>query len=212
LTNTNVVQNLTVKTQSGVRTQIDVMSRNPAGQTVLQEAKSSAMAPLTPNQAAAHPADRTNWSERCRQRQATIRRRNKYFSNAGTSSSTAVSWTGMPAMWRTMCRQTDVVDMISPDQMTGQVILTVSDHLDWSDSTAHQLLLQAKLNRYLAFIESGEIVEQYPDAKGRKVTIKVVFNFQPDEVSRSFLMRVRPVIESAGFGFLEEVFNGGRLN
>ena len=41
--------------------------------------------------------------------------------------------------------------------MKGEVILTIRDHLDWPDSTAHQLLLHAKLNRYLAFVESGEI-------------------------------------------------------
>lgn len=55
LTDTNVVQNVTVRTQSGVRTQIDVVSTNPAGQVVLTEAKSSATAPLTRAQAAAHP-------------------------------------------------------------------------------------------------------------------------------------------------------------
>jgi RHS repeat-associated protein len=55
LTDTNVVQNITVKTQSGVPTQIDVVSTNPTGNVVLQEAKSSATAPLTRNQAAAHP-------------------------------------------------------------------------------------------------------------------------------------------------------------
>ena len=55
LTDTNVVQNITVKTQMGVRTQIDVVSTNPAGNIVLQEAKSSATAGFTPNQVAAHP-------------------------------------------------------------------------------------------------------------------------------------------------------------
>ena len=59
--------------------------------------------------------------------------------------------------------------------MTGDVILTISDHLDWSDSSSHQLLLQVKMNRYLAFIESGEIEQSYPSAKGRAVVIEVVF-------------------------------------
>jgi len=55
LTDRNVVQNITVRTQSGVRTQLDVVSTNPAGNIALKEAKSSATAPLTPAQAAAHP-------------------------------------------------------------------------------------------------------------------------------------------------------------
>jgi RHS repeat-associated protein len=54
-TDSNVVQNVTVKTQSGVKTVIDVVSKNSSGATNLQEAKSSATARLTPNQAAGHP-------------------------------------------------------------------------------------------------------------------------------------------------------------
>jgi len=37
--------------------------------------------------------------------------------------------------------QPEVIDIVSTDRFTGEVVLTVSDHLDWSDSTAHQLLL-----------------------------------------------------------------------
>lgn len=49
--------------------------------------------------------------------------------------------------------QLDVVDVISTDRETGHVILTISDHLDWSDSVQHQTILQAKFNKYLAFVE-----------------------------------------------------------
>ena len=54
-TNTNVVQNVTLKTPSGARTVMDVMSKDGSGRPVLDEAKSSATAPLTPGQKAAHP-------------------------------------------------------------------------------------------------------------------------------------------------------------
>ena len=61
-------------------------------------------------------------------------------------------------------KELDVVDVISTDKETGHVILTISDHLDWSDSIQHQTALQAKFNKYLAFVESGEILESeyYP--------------------------------------------------
>lgn len=71
--------------------------------------------------------------------------------------------------------QTDVIDIISTDRITGEVVLTISDHLDWSDSTAHQMLLQRKLNRYLVFVETGEIMESYPSAGNRPIVFKVVF-------------------------------------
>ena len=108
--------------------------------------------------------------------------------------------------------QTDVVDIVSIDRETGRVILTISDHLDWSDSVGHQMILQKKLNKYLAFVESGEILEQYPSAKNRPVAFEVVFQVPPDESGRAFIARARAVIESAGFTLRDEVFTGGHFN
>ena len=106
----------------------------------------------------------------------------------------------------------DVIDIISTDRLTGHVILTISDHLDWTDTGRHLLLLQTKLNRYLAFVESGEIYEHYPDAKGKPIVFKIVFKFPPDETARAFLLRVRPIVEAAGFALRDEVFTGARFN
>ncbi|HEX9110185.1 MAG TPA: DUF6572 domain-containing protein [Terriglobales bacterium] len=100
----------------------------------------------------------------------------------------------------------DVVDFVGVDKKTGDVVLTVSDHLEWFDSCAHQEVLQTKLNRYLAFIESGELLERYPDSKGRSVIIKVVLKFTPDADGREFLSRAGAVVASAGIGFRHEVF------
>ncbi len=100
----------------------------------------------------------------------------------------------------------DVVDIVSIDTQTGDVILTVSDHLEWSDSMSHQEILQTKLNRYLAFLESGELLETYPDAKGRRATIKVVFKHTPDESGSGFLERAKSVIVAAGINFRCETF------
>jgi hypothetical protein len=108
--------------------------------------------------------------------------------------------------------QTDVVDIISTERLTGNVVLTISDHLDWSDSMAHQLLLEIKLNRYLAFVESGEILESYPNAKERRIVFNVAFKYPPDESGRAFLAKARQVIESAGFTLRDEVFTGARWN
>jgi hypothetical protein len=99
----------------------------------------------------------------------------------------------------------DPVDIISIDQ-AGGAVLRVSDHLDWSDSLGHQTILQEKLNRYLAFVESGEIFERYPDAKDRPVLISVVFKFRPDRDGEEFLVRAKGIVESAGFEFRHELF------
>ena len=95
----------------------------------------------------------------------------------------------------------DVVDIISIEP-SGAVVLTVADHLDWIDTTAHQAVLQAKLNRYLAFIESGEILEKYPAAEGREIVICVVMKHSPDVGGFRFLEQAGGIIETAGFRFV----------
>jgi hypothetical protein len=51
--------------------------------------------------------------------------------------------------------QFDVVDVASISQ-TGEMVLTISDRLNWSDTVEHQTMLQKKFDAYLAFMESGE--------------------------------------------------------
>jgi hypothetical protein len=92
----------------------------------------------------------------------------------------------------------------------GAIILTIADHLDWNDSRAHQYTLQTKMNRYLAFIESGEILEHHPDAGRRRIVIRVVTMAEPDADGSAFLERAQAVIERAGFGFQHWTFRANQ--
>ena len=96
-----------------------------------------------------------------------------------------------------------VVDAIGVGKETGQVFLTISDHLEWSDE--HLLLLQEKLNLYISFVESGELLEVYPDSKGREVVISVVFKYPPDVRGEDVLSKVGSVIEQVGAKFVFQV-------
>lgn len=100
--------------------------------------------------------------------------------------------------------QTGVVDAVGVDNTTGQVVLTISDHLEWDNE--HLLLLQEKLNTYLSFVESGEILDSYPNAKGREVLINVVCKYPPNESAKSFLSQVTGIVEGAGMKFDWRVF------
>ena len=96
------------------------------------------------------------------------------------------------------------IDIISTDKQ-GRVVLTITDHLAWDDDT-HLEILQKKLNLYLAFVESGEVYEQYPDSKGKEFIFKVSCKFKPDAVGRDFLGKAGQIIEGAGFQFQYDVF------
>lgn len=94
----------------------------------------------------------------------------------------------------------DVIDIISIDE-DGNVILTISDHLEWDSENEHLLILQDKINAYLESIESEDLYEKYPDARGRNIIIRVVALHNPNEEGSEFLERVKEVLQAAGYDF-----------
>jgi hypothetical protein len=97
--------------------------------------------------------------------------------------------------------QARVIDVISLEKATGNVLLTISDHLDWTQHEDHLRLLEEKLNYYLAFVESGEVLQSYPTAGGRTIVVEVIFKYAPDSAALRFLERVRQTIEQSGLHF-----------
>jgi hypothetical protein len=104
--------------------------------------------------------------------------------------------------------QTNVVDAIGIDNVTGDVVLTITDHLDWTgNDNEHLLMLQEKLNTYLSFVESGEILETYPDATGRTVLIDVVCKYPLNHQAQSFYSQVTQIVEGAGMKIRHRIFS-----
>jgi hypothetical protein len=101
--------------------------------------------------------------------------------------------------------QTGVVDAIGVDKETGQVVLTISDHLEWDDD--HLLLLQEKLNLYIGFVEAGELLDVYPDSKGRQVCINIICKYPPNVGGENFLSRVGSILDRVGIRLAFQVSN-----
>jgi hypothetical protein len=93
---------------------------------------------------------------------------------------------------------TNLIDIIST-RPSGEICLTISDHLEWYQE--HLLTLQKKINAYIRFIESGEIFSSYPDAKDRRFVIKVALLHKPNDLGSRFLDKAKEVITGAGFEF-----------
>jgi hypothetical protein len=100
----------------------------------------------------------------------------------------------------------NTIDIMS-ESPRRELVLTISDHLDWTDSKGHQFTLQEKLNGYLRFIESGEVYEHRPKAVGLRIVISVAGQFELDFEGKQFLARAQTIIESAGFGFEYRLFD-----
>jgi CRP-like cAMP-binding protein len=101
--------------------------------------------------------------------------------------------------------QASTVDFISIDPTTNKVVLTISDHLTWNPGNNHLMLLQAKINNYLAFIESGELLQTYSEANGRPIVIDVVCQHPVSGVGKGFFGQAASIVRNAGFELMYRV-------
>jgi hypothetical protein len=97
--------------------------------------------------------------------------------------------------------QTASIDLATIDHASGDLWLSISDHLPWGedDDGPHLLLLQEKLNAYLRFIESGEVIERIPEASDRNVVINLVGKFSLSPRAEAFFQIACAAIAEAGF-------------
>ena len=96
--------------------------------------------------------------------------------------------------------QEDKIDFISTTP-EGKVDLTISDHLEWDAENNHLLILQNKLNAYLDFVQSGQILENYPSAENNEIRISVVMKYAPKDDALTFLNHCEKFVEEQGFEF-----------
>ena len=97
------------------------------------------------------------------------------------------------------------IDIVA-QRPTGEIELIISDHLEWDDSYGHQLILQAKLNDYLRFIESGELFKKFPQALDNPFFVDIVFQYEPDQGGYDFLDRAKAVFAEAGLLLTHRIF------
>jgi hypothetical protein len=102
---------------------------------------------------------------------------------------------------------TAVVDFVSLDR-ADHVVLTVSDHLDWTEEQKHLELLQEKINTYCIYVENGQIYDEYPESRDRRPLISVVLFHDPTPRAEGFFNKAKAVLESEGFNFEWKKYNG----
>ena len=105
--------------------------------------------------------------------------------------------------------QTDTIDMINQSRTTGALHLVISDHLPWDDIGAHVAILQRKIERYLLFIKTREILRLHPRAASHPKVIQVFFLMPPPKgAAEYFLKEMDRLVTLAGVGFAYDVFDG----
>ena len=108
--------------------------------------------------------------------------------------------------------QKGIIDVLTRSRETGDVTLTISDHLDWAQPLEHIALLQQKIDAYLRFIGSGQVWERFPDAIRKGIIIQVAFRCPPPEGDvMDFLAAAEEQVETAGYVFAFKVFELGPM-
>ena len=104
------------------------------------------------------------------------------------------------------------MDIILNDKDSGRTTLVISDHLKWDDDNEKLLLLQEKINKYIAFLGSGEVYRSYPEIKHGNFTIELISKYRPNSEGDKFLTNAKNIIEGAGFSFIWSPLKGGYDN
>lgn len=106
--------------------------------------------------------------------------------------------------------QTDAIDYIGIDNVTGEVVLTITDQREWTkNDDEHFFLIQEKINTYLSFVESREILSAYPAAEKRSILIDVVCKYSLSFPALDFYKKISSIVEVAGMKIRQRVFDPG---
>lgn len=92
------------------------------------------------------------------------------------------------------------IDFFAVDHRSNVVFLVIADHLPWDEHEGeHLMMVQEKINAYLAFMESGEIFEKIPVSVGLSIVIKWMGKYPLSEQALKFYDFAETLIEGAGF-------------
>jgi len=96
--------------------------------------------------------------------------------------------------------QIGVVDFVSVDKTSGEVLLTISDHFVWDENEGeHLLLLQDKLNAYLEYILGGQLYTDFPHMRDKPIVINLVGAYPLSEQAQKFFELAKGRVEEYGF-------------
>lgn len=96
-----------------------------------------------------------------------------------------------------------VIDGIGTNKEQDAIMLLLCDHLLWEGEKApkvadHLLLLQKKINTYVAFLESGQYKEKYPDLEPKMAVIDIRFQYDIPKMCEEFLQTVQDEVGKLG--------------
>ncbi len=91
-----------------------------------------------------------------------------------------------------------IIDSMAVTNDDEGIILLIADHLDWEDEYNHLVILQEKINAYIAFLESEQYKDVYNSKSFRYGIIEIHFKYKITEKAKCFLNTVQKQICNIG--------------
>jgi hypothetical protein len=90
---------------------------------------------------------------------------------------------------------TKVIDGMGKSKEKNELILLITDHLNWDEEYEHLKILQDKINAYASYIESKQFDESYPNENFDSFLIEIHFKYDIVENCIKFLEVVANQLE-----------------
>lgn len=97
--------------------------------------------------------------------------------------------------------QHDKVDGVGIDRASQEVVLVISDHLNWDDDADHFSNLERKISSYLDFVRTGQLYEQMPEAQGLAVRFRLICEHGYNEKIEEILNSIEEELTGMGIRF-----------
>jgi len=97
---------------------------------------------------------------------------------------------------------TDSIDAIGLDKEAKRVFLTIVDPLVWDNENVHLFTLQEKINTYLHFVESGELLKAMPDSESCDIAIELILKHMPTDDAITFFDKTMQILFDKGIVFV----------
>jgi hypothetical protein len=107
-----------------------------------------------------------------------------------------------------------LIDRIAKRPGGREIALIITDHLRWEEQgDHHEDLMLHKLGNYVAFFESGRVLEEYPDSGESPVWIEVIAQHSLTNRAIEFFLSVRAALAEKGLRFdVKAIDDSGRLS
>jgi hypothetical protein len=104
---------------------------------------------------------------------------------------------------------TEVIDIAGTDKVTGEIVLTISDHLPWEDEETHFRLIEKKISRYLDFVRSGQVFDAFPQARQDPIRIDLIYQYPHSNSAARFLSAAQSQLKALGIVFSHNTLPNG---